>query len=112
MGSPYTGDDDAMNSSYFAQRLAFNSFVKRATEAGSASLLSRVLARVAAEFEIVVTEKVMAGALPVLGAAGGAAINSAFTNYFNHTAYYHFGLRHLERKYGTEAVQQIYMSSK
>ncbi|WP_413290440.1 EcsC family protein [Bdellovibrio sp. HCB337] len=111
MGSPQSNVDDAMNSSYFAQRLALNSFLKKASETGTASLLARFLARVAARYEIVVAEKVMAEAIPVLGAAGGAAINVAFTNFFNNTAYYHFGLRRLERKYGADLVQKLYLES-
>lgn len=111
MGSPQSSGDDAMNSSYFSQRLAFNSFLKKASESGAAALLTRFLARIASRYEIVVAEKIMAEALPVLGAAGGAAINVAFTNFFNETAYYHFGLRHLEKKYGVDQIQKVYLES-
>jgi hypothetical protein len=108
MGSPQSGSDDAMKSAYFSQRLAFSTFVKRASEKGAASLLTRFIARVASEYQIVVAEKIIAESIPILGAAGGAAINSAFANYFNQTAYYHFGLRHLERKYDLESIELIY----
>lgn len=111
MGSPQSSADDAMNSAYFSQRLAFNAYLKRLQEKGGASLLSRLIARVASRYELVVTEKFMAGAIPLIGAAGGAAINSAFANYFNHTGYYHFGLRRLERKYGTELIQKVYLEA-
>jgi hypothetical protein len=111
MGSPQTHADDAMKSAYFSQRLAFNSFLKNFAEKGSASILSRLITRIAPRFELVVAEKILAEAMPVIGAAGGALINTAFTNYFNSTAYYHFGLRRLERKYGADLVQKTYLES-
>lgn len=109
MGSQHSSADDAMKSSYLSQRIAFNSFIRNTTEKGAAAILARLITRVAARYEVVVTEKFVAGSVPFLGAAGGALINTAFTNYFNDTAYYHFGIRYLEKKYGAEVVQQIYL---
>lgn len=109
MGSQQTSADDAMKSAYLSQRIAFNSFISSTTEKGAASLLNRLVARVASKYEVVVAEKFVVESLPFLGAAGGAVINTAFTHYFNETAYYHFGLRYLERKYGVEVVQNIYL---
>lgn len=109
MGSQQSSADDAMKSAYLSQRIAFEGFIRNTTEKGAAAILARLIARVAARYEIIVTEKFVAGTVPFLGAAGGALINTAFTNYFNDTAYYHFGLRYLEKKYGTEVVQQIYL---
>lgn len=111
MGSPETSADDALNSSYFTQRLAFAAYLGNLAEKGSASLMSRLITRIASRYELVVTEKVLVEALPILGAVGGAVINSAFTNYFNQTSYYHFGLRRLERKYGTDVIRKIYLES-
>ncbi|HEY8270670.1 MAG TPA: EcsC family protein [Pseudobdellovibrionaceae bacterium] len=111
MGSPQSKADDAMKSAYFSQRLAFYSFITKASEKGAATLLARFITRVASEYQIVVAEKILAETLPILGAAGGAVINSSFTHYFNQTAYYHFGLRYLERKYGLESVQQVYFEA-
>ncbi len=109
MGSQQSAADDAMKSAYISQRIAFNSFIKNTSEKGAASLLARLVASVASKYEIVVAEKFVIESLPFLGAVGGAFINTAFTNYFNETAYYHFGLRYLERKYGIENVQNIYL---
>lgn len=109
MGSQQSSADDAMKSAYLSQRIAFNSFIKNTTEKGAASVLARLIARVASKYEVVVAEKFVIESLPFLGAAGGAVINTAFTNYFNETAYYHFGLRYLERKYGLEIVQKYYL---
>ncbi|MGZ3748502.1 MAG: EcsC family protein, partial [Pseudobdellovibrionaceae bacterium] len=111
MGSHQSHADDAMKSSYFSQRLAFYTFIKKVSEKGAASLLPRFIARVATEYEMVVAEKFLAESIPILGAVGGAAINSAFTHYFNQTAYYHFGLRYLERKHGLETIQKAYLAA-
>jgi hypothetical protein len=46
--------------------------------------------------------------VPIAGAVGGATLNAYFANFFNQVAYYHFGLRRLERMYGEEVVQNIY----
>lgn len=110
MGSSQSVEDDALKSSYFSQRLAFNSFIKNITQKGAFPLLSLVT-RVASRYEIVVAEKFIVESLPFLGAVGGATINSIFTNYFNETAYYHFGLRYLERKYGAHTIQKIYLQN-
>jgi len=109
MGSQQSSADDAMKSAYLSQKIAFNSFIKTTNEKGAASIPARLMARVAARYEVVVAEKFVIEAIPMLGAAGGAVINTAFSNYFNETAYYHFGLRYLERKYGLETVQKYYL---
>jgi hypothetical protein len=123
MGSAASHKDDEMKSAYFAHRMAFNSMIKNASvfmaqhsahevlkgiEKGTAPMLVRLLGSIASRFEIVVAEKILAEAIPIIGAAGGAAINSAFTDYFNRAAYYHFGLRFLEKKYGPEIIENIY----
>ncbi|MBC7372282.1 MAG: EcsC family protein [Bdellovibrionaceae bacterium] len=126
MGSSVTEKDDEMNSAYFAHRMAFNSMIKNASaflakhsakeallaiEKGTAPLLVRLLGSIAARFEIVVAEKILAESVPILGAIGGAAINTAFTDYFNRTAYFHFGLRYLEKKHGAKEIESIYFEA-
>ncbi|MEK6554310.1 MAG: EcsC family protein, partial [Bdellovibrionota bacterium] len=69
---------------------------------------AQLMARIAAEFKIVVTEKMILESLPVVGAIGGAVINAAFSNYFNKAAHYHFGIKTLERRYGAEQVSAAY----
>jgi hypothetical protein len=46
--------------------------------------------------------------VPGIGAAAGAALNVAFTEYFSDVAKYHFGLRRLERFHGEAAVRRLY----
>ena len=79
------------------------------TSSGSAPPLVRFLAKVASQFEVRITKKFLAQATPVLGAAGGAAVNAAFSHFFNQCARYHFGLRRLERTYGADAVKALYV---
>jgi hypothetical protein len=115
--------DDATDSVYFASRLGLRGLTRQAAafvsalparevasaaQSGATSPLLRFLASIAARFEITVTEKAMAEALPVLGAVGGAAINAYFMQYFNDAARFHFGIKQLERRYGEEAVREYY----
>ncbi len=124
-GSP-SPQDDAAETSYLAQRIAMASAVQQAADflarasarelaeavqRGSAPVLVRLLARVAARLEIVVGEKTLAQAVPVVGAVGGALVNAAFTSHFNEVARRHFGLRRLEREHGADAVRDAYRAA-
>ena len=61
----------------------------------SAPALVRFLAQIAARFGLVVSQKVAAQAVPVLGALGGAAANAAFMDHFQSIARAHFTVRRL-----------------
>src|SRR5271156_4204724 len=69
-----------------------------------ASLVSEIVSR----FGLVVSDKVAAGALPILGAVGGATVNVIFMDHFQRIAQGHFALRRLERTYGSATVRQLY----
>jgi hypothetical protein len=109
-GSPLT------ESGYFAVRAALaKTLAEAARYAGSKTLLDqsapaliRFTAQIAARFGLVVSQKVAAQAVPILGAFGGAAVNTAFMNHFQGTARAHFTVRRLERTYGTAAVRAAY----
>ncbi len=75
---------------------------------GSAPALLRVATLIGARFGIVVSEKTLAQAVPLVGAGAGAALNAAFTEHFNTVARLHFGLRRLERAHGEAAVRLAY----
>ena len=62
-----------------------------------APILLKFVTQVAARFGMVVTQKVAAQALPVVGALGGAAVNYAFIEHFQDVARGHFTVRGLER---------------
>jgi hypothetical protein len=73
-----------------------------------APVLVRFITLVASRFGVVVTQKVAAQALPVVGALGGAAVNYAFMEHFQEMARGHFTVRRLERVYGKNVVRTEY----
>ncbi len=73
-----------------------------------APALVRFITLVASRFGVVVTQKVAAQALPVIGALGGAAVNYAFIQHFQEVARGHFTVRRLERVYGENVVRTEY----
>jgi hypothetical protein len=56
---------------------------------------------------VVVTQKLAAQAVPVIGALGGAAVNYAFIDHFQEVARAHFVVRKLERRYGKDIVREV-----
>jgi hypothetical protein len=74
----------------------------------SAPVVTRLVAEVVSRFGIVLSERVAAGAIPVLGALGGASLNMMFTDHFQRVAEGHFIIRRLERAYGREVIQDLY----
>jgi len=111
-----TGSADASESGYFAVRGILAKSVTEAArfiaergilEEGS-PVLVRFIALIASRFGIVVTQKVAAQALPIVGALGGAVVNYIFVEHFQEIAQGHFTVRRLERVYGKDAVQSQY----
>ena len=108
--------DDATESAYFAVRGVLAKAISEAaqfmTEKGlveeGAPALVRLVAQIASRFGAVVSEKVAAEAVPIVGAAGGAAINLLFINHFQDVARGHFIVRRLERAYGAQLVRVEY----
>lgn len=82
--------------------------IERGLAAVSAPLVRRLLAEIAGRFGVVVSERIAASALPVIGAVGGAAVNVTFMNHFQRIAQGHFTVRRLERRYGAQAVRHHY----
>lgn len=118
-GSP-SASDDAAESAYFATRAALARAVSQAAEyvaqrglsgaAGehAAPALARLIAGIAQRFGVAVTDKAAAQLVPVVGAAGGAAMNALFIHHFQGTAKAHFTVRRLERAHGPDAVRAAY----
>lgn len=112
--------DDNLETGYFATRITLNSTVKGATKGagkmvsgllkGSSNPIIQVLGAVASRFSIQVSEKFFAQAIPILGAAGGGAINLAFIHHFQNMAHAHFTIRRLQRFYGEEEIRKAYKS--
>lgn len=115
LGGPGTGDD-AAESGYFVVRAALAQNVSKASEyltrkglvEEGAPALVRLIVQVAQRFSIQVSEKAAAQAIPAIGAAGGALINTLFIDHFQHMARGHFIVRRLERYYGRGAVEAAY----
>lgn len=111
--------DDATESGYYAVRMALARAVGQAADylgahvaadKAAAPAMARLIAVIADRFGIQVTEKVAAQAVPALGAAGGALVNTLFIDHFQDMARGHFIVRRLERKYGEDAVQATYLA--
>ena len=110
--------DNAAESGYFAVKALLAKQVSEAAkyivergiaEEGSPALV-RFIAAIASRFGTTVSQKAAASAVPVIGAAGGALINSIFMDHFQNTARGHFIIRRLENKYGQDEVQKTYMN--
>jgi len=116
LGSTRDRSDDAAESGYFAARSALAAAVTEAAKhiaqkgvaKGGAPALVRLIALIAARFGIVVSEKAAVQAIPIIGAAGGALINTVFINHYQDMARGHFTVRRLERLHGTEVVRAAY----
>jgi len=115
LGGP-TADDSGAETDYFAVRamlarglveIADFAIDKGAIKEG-APLFVKFMAQIASRFGVVVSQKLAAQAVAVVGALGGAAINLAFTEHFQDVARGHFTVRRLERVYGAELVQAEY----
>jgi hypothetical protein len=79
---------------YFSARLMLQGNAARA-----------LLGQVATRWGPVLGEKLAAGAVPVVGAAAAAVLNTAFLLHYRRLARAHFTIRRLERVYGREIVQ-------
>jgi hypothetical protein len=108
--------DDAAEVGYFAVREAMTRAVSSAashlarhglTKEGAPALV-RLIALIAEHYSVNVTEKAAAQLVPLIGAVGGAAINTVFIDHFQAVARGHFAVRRLERRYGEAVVRAKY----
>jgi len=111
-----TRADDASEGGYYAVRAALAKSIadaseflvtKTLTEEG-APVLIRFITVIAERFGIQVTEKAAAQAIPAIGAAGGAIINTLFMDHYQDMAKGHFIIRRLERKYSKALIEDTY----
>lgn len=80
---PLTNDDGA-DLGFLSARLAL-----------SGKAMQSLIATVAPKLAVVLGQKLAAQAVPILGAAAGAATNYAYTSYYQDIAHVHFRLRRL-----------------
>lgn len=84
-------------------------FIAQHGVAGEASpVLVRFIGQVASRFGMVLSQKIAAQAIPIIGALGGASVNYIFAEHFQQLGHAHFTVRKLERSYGREAVRAEY----
>ncbi|WJR81435.1 EcsC family protein [Bradyrhizobium sp. NP1] len=93
--SKYTGDVAAL-------------FLERGAVDASAPVVAGFVTEIVSRFGLVVSDKIAAGAVPVIGAVSGATVNIIFMEHFQRIAKGHFTLRRLERAYGAAHVHQHY----
>lgn len=116
LGSTRDKSDNAAESGYFAARSALATAVTEASKylaekglgKSGAPALVRLIALIASRFGIVVSQKAAAQMVPVLGAAGGAMINTLFIGHYQGMARGHFIVRRLEKVHGAEPVRLAY----
>ena len=108
--------DDAAEVGYFAVREAMTRAISSAAShlarhglaKEGAPALVRLITLIAEHYSVNVTEKAAAQLVPLVGAVGGAAINTIFIDHFQSVARGHFVVRRLERKYGEAVVRHQY----
>ena len=82
--------------------------VERGFAEEGAPVLLRLVSQIATRFGVVVSQKAAVQAVPLIGAAGGGAVNYAFIDHFQTIALGHFAVRRLERIYGAPVVRAEY----
>ncbi|TWU06326.1 EcsC family protein [Stieleria varia] len=110
--------DDDTELGYFAVRAAMAKQIRDASQYvvkngladKTAPPLVRLIAMIGERFGVVVSEKIAAQAIPVIGAVGGALINSYFIDHYQDLARAHFTVRRLEREHGEALVREAYGS--
>ncbi|WP_423136018.1 EcsC family protein [Methylocella tundrae] len=106
----------ALETGYFAVRVMLarsvsesaRHFLDRGLTEQAAPMLVRLIAQISTRFGVVVSQKLAAQSVPIIGAASGAAINYAFVDHFQTLARGHFTVRRLERIYGASLVRAEY----
>lgn len=117
IGPPSDPDrEEDISIGYFAVRAAIARQVAESTKYmarggtldAAAPPLVRLISEIAKRFGVVVSEKIAAQSVPVIGALGGALINNFFIDHYQDLARAHFTIRRLERQHGGEVVRSVY----
>lgn len=112
----HSREDDATDTGYYSLRLAMQIPVASAArhiavygmEVRGAPILVGLMSRVSQRFGVVLSQKLAAEIIPVVGALGGAAVNTLFMQHFIDVARGHFVVRRLEKIYGPDVVRAAY----
>ncbi len=93
-------DDDGVNTAFLASRIAM-------TGVGAQGMIATIAPRLAA----VLSQKLAAQAVPVLGAVTGATVNLAFITYYQELAHVRFGLLRLAKSHPEGEVMQAFRAA-
>lgn len=110
--------EDDTEIGYFAVRAAMAKQIRDASQYvlknglsdAAAPPLVKLVAQISKRFGVVASEKIAAQAIPIIGAVGGALINSYFIDHYQDLARAHFTIRRLERTFGKSMVREAYGS--
>jgi hypothetical protein len=72
--------------------------------------ITLLIRQVAARLGVALSQKYLAQAVPLIGAAAGSTLNYVFMDYYQQMARVHFTLRELERRYDPDAVRACFDS--
>ena len=118
-------NDDDLEASYYTTRLALNSTINNVSASGikitldslakgagvlGSNAIGNFLSKIATRLSLLISEKFLAQAVPVIGAIGGGGLNYVFVNHFQKMATAHFTIRRLERKYGEAEIKSVFQS--
>jgi len=70
--------------------------------------LTLLIRQVAARFGLMLSQKYLTQAVPLIGAAAGSTLNYVFMDYYQQMARVHFTLRELERRHEPDAVRACF----
>jgi hypothetical protein len=109
-------NEDNLDVGYYAARALISKYthdiaalaLERGAIDASAPVVASLVSEIVSRFGLVVSDKVAAGALPIIGAVGGATVNIVFMDHFQRVAHAHFTLRRLERTYGSARIRERY----
>lgn len=73
-----------------------------------APILLKLIAKISERFSIQISEKMISQSVPIIGAAGGALINTMFMDHFQDMAKGHFIMRKIENKYDATYIKTLY----
>lgn len=116
-GGPSSSDDSA-ETGYFAVRTALAKAVNDAAKhiaskglsEGSAPVIVKLISTISTRFGVQVSEKIAAQSIPLIGAVGGAIINTLFIEHFQSMARGHFIVLRLEEQYGADFIREKYLA--
>ena len=91
-GGP-TSDDDGVEVGFIGAKVSL-----------TGSSVQKMIAGIAPKFGAVLSQKLAAQTVPVIGAVSGAGINYTFIAYYQQVAHVRFKLRKLASEHGIEAV--------